>query len=125
MTEAELVEMEALFQKESASNPMGAMGLKLIADLRLWNGRAHGALRDGLALASGISDAAMMLEGAGVKIMAERDIYKKALEEIKALMNSATSHVRSGQAWDIADAALRVAALSREAKEQKESKEPK
>jgi hypothetical protein len=124
MTEAELVEMEALFQKESALNPMGAMGLKLIADLRLWNARAHGALKDGLALAGGISDAAMMLEKAGIKIMAERDVYGKALEDIRRIMSFSDSQSRTGQAWDIADAALRAVALRKEQKEQKEPREP-
>lgn len=125
MTEAELVDMEVVFRKEVPSNPMGAMGLKLIADLRLWNGRAHQALKDGLALAGGISDAAMMLEGAGIKIMAERDVYKKALEELRTLLGEASSHTRSVKGFEIADLALRAGPLSIGPKEPQEPKESK
>jgi hypothetical protein len=48
----------------------------LVASLRLWNERAHEAADDGLKLASGINDAAMLLEDAGARL-------KRGLEDIQ------------------------------------------
>jgi hypothetical protein len=51
----------------------------LVASLRLWNERAHAAVEDGVKLASGINDSALLVMDAGNRLM-------KGLEEIQAAL---------------------------------------